>query len=203
MKLRLLIPTLIFVILTMPAVDAFSDTAQSLNAMALFLGDDGGFRLGDDLTESEAAILVSRLGYADADVPTETSEASARMDARRFAALMLRVLGYGDADFTYDGALDFAMAIGLLDFANYSAGSGSPIVNDDASENLTRGNAATVVYTALSLPTVDGKYECLLERLVADGLVAGAAASETMDTFKTTEIMSRQSRNSTEKRITK
>ena len=92
--------------------------------------------------------------------------------------------GYSDADFRYDGALDFAMAIGLLDFTNYFHEMPLQNANDALKEKLTRGNAAAVAYTALSLPTVDGKYDCLIEKLIADGTVNRAAASKTIETFR-------------------
>ena len=88
--------------------------------------------------------------------------ADAPCTAQHYATFLLRALGYSDAeggDFTYDGALDFAREIGVVDAANCDE------------DNFLRDDVVAMSYTALSVAPKSGEAD-LLSKLTAEGAIA-------------------------------
>ena len=81
--------------------------------------------------------------------------------AQQFAAMVLRSLGYSEqnGDYTYAGALDFAVSLGLL-----TAGQRA-----DWRDSFLRGGMVELCYNALYLPLRDSSLT-LLEKLTNDGV---------------------------------
>ncbi len=101
---------------------------------------------------------------------------SQSMTAQMYTVLMLRALGYteADGDFTYAQALSFAESLGLLDEA---------IVSDITSGTFTRGDAVELTYYTLRFPVQDSS-TLLVEQLRSDGQLDATA----VDTFLQTEL---------------
>ncbi|MPM34638.1 hypothetical protein SDC9_81225 [bioreactor metagenome] len=91
------------------------------------------------------------------------------MDARMFATLLLRCLGYSDkdGDFTYAKSIDYAAAIGLLD---------SALCQELQSSTFTRGHIARMSYEALRFPC-KGADLLLVEKLAGEGKITQEQAS--------------------------
>ena len=201
---RTLALVLVLSMLIIPCATAFETVANNLNGLGLFLGDDGGYRLEAELTRAEGAALVVRLlGLEGSDTDTvapftdlpdwaapyvhilysrdliagvsETEfDPDAPMSIQMFVTLILRVLGYSDAeggDFTFDTAIPFGMSVSLIDPINAPT------------KTLTRGHAAAIAYTALSLSCSGEDSETLLEALVADGAISDADAEDMLKLF--------------------
>lgn len=96
------------------------------------------------------------------------------MTMQMYTVLMLRALGYteADGDFTYVQALSFAQSIGLLD---------EQTVEDMTSSTFTRGDAAELTYYTLRFP-VDGSSVLLVEQLAGSGKLDATAASQFLAT---------------------
>ena len=90
-----------------------------------------------------------------------TFSGSSSITARQFAAMILRALGYSEAngDFRFTGALDFAVSRGLLTQAQSDAWSG----------DFRRAGMVEMCYNALYLPMRDSRIT-LLEKLTNDGI---------------------------------
>ena len=85
--------------------------------------------------------------------------------AQMYCTLVLRSLGYSDAaeaDFSYDGALDFACTLGLLDAVT-------------AQGDFLRDEVVAVSYAALAAP-LKGSETLLIEKLAEEGAVDTGAA---------------------------
>ncbi|MEG1879518.1 MAG: S-layer homology domain-containing protein [Pseudoflavonifractor sp.] len=76
-------------------------------------------------------------------------------DAKMMTTFVLRGLGYGDADFTYDKCLSFGKTTGILE-------------TDVAPATFTRGDAATILFDAL-VAKVKGTNNDLLTTLASKG----------------------------------
>ena len=90
-----------------------------------------------------------------------TFSGSSSITARQFAAMILRALGYSEAngDFRFTGALDFAVSRGLLTQAQSDAWSG----------DFRRAGMVEMCYNALYLPMRDSRIT-LLDKLTNDGI---------------------------------
>lgn len=107
-------------------------------------------------------------GYARANgvtmgMPDGTFGAADDITAKQFVTMMLRVLGYDDAkgDFEYDGALEFAYEINIIDeweLNYYSGGSG-----------FTRGDMSYILYRTLYSEDVNGAQ--LILTLLGEGAI--------------------------------
>jgi len=86
-----------------------------------------------------------------------------------FCTFVLRALGYADtgeaADFTYDGAVEFAMELQLVNF----------MVTLVCDPELTRAGCVGIMFTALQTSIKDAE-TTLLEKLVGEGAVDKEAA---------------------------
>ncbi len=91
------------------------------------------------------------------------------MDARMFATLLLRCLGYSDkgGDFTYAKSIDYAATLGLLD---------SVLCQELQSSTFTRGHIARMSYEALRFPC-KGADLLLVEKLAGEGKITQEQAS--------------------------
>lgn len=87
------------------------------------------------------------------------------IDAKMFTTLLLRALGYRDAegDFQYAQAVSFAQSVGLWDEA---------FSKEIQNGTFLRGHVARMCYEALRFP-VKGTEVMLVEKLVADGKLEG------------------------------
>ncbi|MDO4270073.1 MAG: S-layer homology domain-containing protein [Eubacteriales bacterium] len=93
-------------------------------------------------------------------------EPEGRCTAQMYAAFLLRVLGYAEAegDFTYREAVSFAEQTGLYDASTVDV------------ENFLRDHVAAASYTALSLAP-KGQSDTLLDSLIGQGAVDAEAAA--------------------------
>ena len=93
--------------------------------------------------------------------------------AQMYTTFVLRALGYSDtgdtADFTYNDALTFGAGKGLADTT--------------AGDKFLRDNMVAISYFALRVAPKDGKYETLLDKLVADKAVNVTAADTILARF--------------------
>ncbi|MDR3767548.1 MAG: trypsin-like peptidase domain-containing protein [Butyricicoccus sp.] len=96
------------------------------------------------------------------------------MTMQMYTVLMLRALGYteADGDFTYVQALSFAQSLGLLD---------EQTVEEMTSNTFTRGDAAELTYDTLRFP-VQGGNVLLVEQLAGKGKLDATAASQFLAT---------------------
>lgn len=103
---------------------------------------------------------------------TEYSPA-VRCDTKMFTVFVLRSLGYMDTsgDFTYDGALDYATGMGLID--------GSMAVKSD----FLRGDMVAISYSALFQNTKADDGETLIDKLLRENAVDGTIGNRFRDTY--------------------
>lgn len=112
-------------------------------------------------------------GLTKGTSPT-TFSAVTGCSAQMFTAFVLRALGYTEenGDFTFAGAEEFALQIGL------TAGCGS-------SGTFLRDDMVALAYSALFQPMNDGSGKMLLEKLDAEGAVDAAAADKYLASYRT------------------
>lgn len=189
--------------LTVPAFAVNENCAEKLDDLGLFRGTQAGFDLERAPTRAEAATMLVRLLGAEQEVQSlaytapftdlqgwekpyvqylyqhnltnGTSETAFSpkkpCSAQMYAAFLLRALGYTEAggDFSYANAVDVARARGIYDVEIDT--------QDFLREDVTEGS-----FTALSV-SPKGADGTLLDRLVAQGAVDAAAATETQTLF--------------------
>lgn len=83
-----------------------------------------------------------------------------------YATVLLRALGYSEkyGDFSYGGAVDFALEKGVIDYISWDDG-------------FTRADMVIMSYSALFAPMADGSYDTLLAKLADEGAVNPEAAA--------------------------
>ena len=184
----------------------FQQSAEQLNELGLFQGTDAGFDLDRAPNRAEAVIMLVRLlgleeeavsgdyshpftdvpewadphvalayesGYTTGITPT-TFEPRGVCTAQMYVTFVLRALGYSD-EYAQGGslwaeAITFGIDVGVVDdYLLYG--------------NFHRGNMAAVSYIALNAAPADGEFDTLLDKLVADGAVDGAAAAAVLEYF--------------------
>ena len=97
-----------------------------------------------------------------------------KLSDKQFCTLVLRALGYSDsgdgADFTYDGARDYAAKLGL-------------VASADENKNFTRGNVVEIFWNALNKRMKTGGYT-LAEYLTNEGVFTPNDWLTALDTQK-------------------
>ena len=91
-----------------------------------------------------------------------------RCTAQMYVTYVLRALGYDDTsgDFTYDGAVEFAKSVGIID-------------DTLAGAEFLRDHLVAVSYLALSAVPKNGEYGSLLEKLIEQGAINETGAKAT------------------------
>jgi|GEM_PF-2077262 len=189
----------------------YTDKAVLLQSFGLFQGTDKGFELTEKTTRVQAVVQLCRLlgkekealsgrySHPFTDVPAWASGyvayayrfnltkglserefgANTLCDARMFVTLLLRTIGYSDSgaspDFSYTSAIRFAGEAGLISdnyvFHLYE----QPFLRDDM---------VMLSYQGLLHPHyIAGSYHCLLQDLVADGIVDEGLAEPYLNIF--------------------
>lgn len=177
----------------------FTHLANDLNSLGLFKGTETGYDLDRAPNRVEGLVMLLRLygleeealacasdhpfsdvsgwqtpyiAYAFENSLTNgtsdtTYSPSETCNAQMYVTFVLRALGYSDkegGDFTYAGAIKFAESLGIID-----EGLSSGV--------FLRDQMVAVSYLALLAEPKDGEFDCLLEKLVADGAVKEDAAA--------------------------
>lgn len=177
----------------------YEHIADDLNELGLFRGTDNGYELDRAPNRIEGLVMLIRLlgleeealaceaenpftdvsgwqvpyvAYAyETGLTTGTTETTygpgSLCSAQMYVTFVLRALGYSsdeDGDFTYAGAIDFGKEVGIIDDLL-------------AAGDFLRDQMVAVSYLALLAAPKDSDFECLLEKLVADGAVAEDSAA--------------------------
>ncbi|MDR2530658.1 MAG: trypsin-like peptidase domain-containing protein [Oscillospiraceae bacterium] len=167
--------------------------AETLAKLGLLNGDaDGDFMLDKPLTKQDGVILLCRLlGIADSTQRSQFKDVDAyaqgyvanayarglvngatgdslgarnSLSERDWLTLLLRALGYSEpGDFDWAHSVKFADSLGLT---------------YDGGDRLTRGDAVTLAFNAL-ITKVNGGDAILVQRLVADGVIARESLRDT------------------------
>jgi len=204
LALLCILPTSIFAV-------KFTEAADDLKEAGLFLGTDRGYELESVPTRAQAAVMLVRFLGKEAEAKAEggeglpftdlpdwtkpyvkylydndltagTSDTTYSPDtectAQMYATFMLRALGYSDknGDFKYSDAISFARAKDLINDENYD------------SKSFLRDHMVGISRLALTLPTADGRYPMLAEKLYEEGAVTEKIAGDFIDEAESKKI---------------
>ncbi|MEA4823787.1 MAG: S-layer homology domain-containing protein [Clostridiaceae bacterium] len=208
-----------------PGESRHPDELARLICCGFFTGSDKGLELDRALTRSEAAVLVVRVMGAAYDLPessmpfTDVAEwaapyvsylyntgavrgvsdtlygANDPVTAQQFYTMLLRTLGYSDAngDFTYAAALDFASTLGLIDDTD-AARVETAFVRDDAAFACARALCTTpkggkTAYAFTRAERIENSYTDIAAEIITgtnkiyDLLTASSAAVSALSSY--------------------